>query len=1168
MGNRLKIMERKLTNLLQLTLVLAVLFVSASVAHAQTTAGSLTGSVVDAQHATISGASVTAKEEEQKLQFAAKTNDLGFFVFPQLPPGTYNLTIALKGFKTIERKGIAIHGNDNLSLGELTLPLGEVSQVVEVTATAAPLQLQSAERSDSLVSEQMQNIAVNSRSYLDLVKLVPGVVSTVDLKTAGTTGLGSISVNGSRANQNQLTINGIGDVDTGSNGTQNVTLSLDSVREFKILTSAYQAEYGRSSGGQISVVTKSGTSEFHGSGAWYHRHEGLNANNWLNNLRGLPRPLFRFNDVDYTIGGPVDIPHSKILEKKDKLFFFWSQEFQEQLRPQGVRRITVPTALERQGDFSQSVDSNGRPFHFIKDPLSSLPCKSGSTAGCFQNGGVLGRIPQNRLYAPGIALLNLYPLPNVTGQNGFNFQSQISDSYPRREDLLRLDYNFSPKSRFWMHRIINSNTFTSQYGSFVLGPNVPITPISVANPGYGYAFGNTYIFSPTLVNEVTFGWTSNSFLIAPSTNAYTRTASGIHLPVLFPSAVQLDLIPNATFGGSRIANSPSIGGASCAACGPFRNYNTTIDLTDNLSKVLDRHTLKTGVYIHRSRKNQSAFADNNGNYNFGDNGNNSLDTGFGFSNAAVGVFNSFDQASAYVLPAYRNWNLEGYIQDTWKLNRQMTLDYGLRVAWYQPQYDSSLQGSTFVPSLFNPASEPQLLPNGRIVPGTGNLLNGIIQAGHGASKYLTSNRGAQWGPRLGFAWDIAGKQKVVFHMAGGVYYDRTQGNNTAFFEIQNPPANSVPTLTNDYATSLSSSTKVILSPAGLQAIAPEGKIPTTYQFTSGLQASLPFHMVLETAYVGSISNHQANQLNLNAIPYGATFLPQNQDPAHAACSIPGCAAKNVNLLRRYPGFGDIILHANNATSNYNALQVSVNRRTTRGLFLGGAYTWSKNLGTASNDGGFFRIDGLDRFANYGPVGQDRRHNFTLNYVYEVPGVPLDNFILRALTHGWQMSGFVHMESGSPFTPSFSITGESNQNLTGSYTEPARVAVIGNPRTGSDNPFNRLNALAFAAPVAGSKGFESRLNYLNNPWMNTWDTSVQKSFSFERGVTLRLRVDAFNVLNHTQFSGINSNLSFNQAGVVQNLAYDSNGNLVRQNGFGTVNGARDPRILQLSVRVNF
>lgn len=1161
-------MTRTFLSFVQSTLILVAIMISSLTGYSQTTAGSLTGNVVDIQRAVIPNADVTATEQEQKVQLTAKTDSLGHFVFPQVPPGTYTVVVKSKGFETVERRGVVIHGNDNRSIGDLQMPLGQVEQVVEVTSTAPPMQLESAERSDSLVHQQIENIAVNSRSYLDLVKLTPGVVSTVNLQTAGTGGLGNISVNGSRANQNQLTINGIGDVDTGSNGTQNVTLSLDSVQEFKILTNSYQAEYGRSSGAQISVVTKSGTSEFHGTGAWYHRNDSLNANNWENNFRGLPRQLFRFNDFDYTIGGPVYIPHSKILEKKDKLFFFWSQEFQEQLRPEGVRDVTVPTALERQGDFSQSVDKNGKPVNLIKDPLSSLPCTAAQTGGCFADGGVLGRIPQNRLYAPGLALLNFYPKPNTTGQLGFNFQSQISDSYPRREDLLRLDYNFSEKSRFFMHRVVNSNTFTSQYGSFVLGPNVPVTPISVANPGYGYAFGNTYSFSSTLINELTLGWSNNSFLIAPSTNAYTSAATGINLPVLFPNAVQLGLIPNATFGGSRIANSPSIGGVSCGACGPFRNYNTTIDLTDNLSKVLGRHTLKTGAYIHRSRKNQSSFADNNGNYNFGDNSNNPLDTGFGFANAAVGVFNTFDQASGYVVGAYRYWNVEGYVQDTWRLTRRLTLDYGLRLAWYQPQYDSSLQGSTFMPSHFNAANAPQLLLNGRIVPGTGDPLNGIVQAGHGVSKYLTDNRAPQWAPRIGLAWDVTGKQQVVFHAAGGVYYDRTQGNNTAFFEIQNPPATSVPTLTNDFVNNLSSSTNPILNPPGLQALAPDGKIPTTYQFTTGLQTTLPFHTVLETAYVGSVSNHQANQLNLNAIPYGATFLPQNQDPTHPACSLPGCAAKTVNLLRPFPGYGDIILHENEATANYNALQVTANHRVSKGLFLGAVYSWSKALGTASNDGNFFRIDGLDRLANYGPTSDDRRQNFNVNYFYEFPGLSSNNFFLRTLTRGWQTSGFLQLLSGSPFTPSFNINGEGNQNLTGSFTEPARIAVVGNPRTGSNNPFQRLNGLAFAPPVAGSRGLESGVNYLTNPGVNNWDMSVQKTIAVQEKVSLRMRLDAFNVFNHTQFSGINSNLSFNQAGVPQNLPFNSSGALVNANGFGTVNGARDPRILQISLRAAF
>jgi len=1119
---------------------------------------------------------VTATEQSKNIRLVTKADNSGRFVFPQVPPGIYTVTIENMGFKTFEQLGVTLHANDKLSIGEVTMAIGDVSQVVEVTSTAVAMQLESAERSDALVGRQLQNLAVNSRSYLDLVKLVPGVVSTVNLQTAGTTGLGSIAANGARANQNQLTINGIGDVDTGSNTTQNITLSLDSVQEFKILTSAYQAEYGRSSGAQISVVTKSGSSDFHGTGYWFHRNEGLNANNWMNNFKDLPRQLFRFNDAGYTLGGPVYIPKSKILESKNKLFFFWSEEFQEQLRPQGARHVTVPTALERQGDFSQSVDQNGNLFNRIRDPLSGLPCTATNTTGCFADGGVLGRIPQNRLYGPGMALLNMLPMPNAPGNKGFNFQSQISDSYPRREDLLRLDYNMSDKSRFFMHRIINSNTFTSQYGSFVLGSNTPVTPVSVANPGYSWAFGNTYSFSATLANELTLGWSNNSFLIAPTTNSYTRTATGVNLPLLFPDAVQLDLVPNVSFGGTRIGNSPNFNIGSA----PFANYNTTIDLTDNLSKVLHSHILKTGAYLQRSRKNQSSFADNNANYDFGDNASNPFDTGFGFSNAAIGVFNRFDQAARYVVGQYRYWNIEGYVQDTWKLNRRLTLDYGIRLAWYQPQYDSSLQGSTFLASAYNPAQAQQLFasgPNkGKVIPGSGNPLDGIVQGSNGFSKYLTKNRGPQWGPRVGLAWDVTGKQQVVFHAGAGVYYDRTQGNNATFFELQNPPVASQPAINFGFANTINPSGIALAGPPGLQAIDQNGKIPTTYNYTAGIQVNLPYKFLLDTAYVGSISNHQPDQRNLNAIPYGATFLPQNWDPSllnssgQPTCPLPGCAAKGVDFLRPFPGFGDIILHENSATANYNALQVSLNRRITRGLSMGANYTWSKALGTATADGNFLRIDGLTRFADYGPTGNDRRQNFVLNYVYEVAGLHSGNFLLRNLTNGWQVSGFVQFQSGSPFSPGFSISGEGNQNLTGSYTELARLVLVGNPHTGSSNPFQRLNPAAFAAPVAGSIGLEAPNNYLNNPGINNSDLSVQKSFGWfgERGVRLRLRLDAFNVFNHTQFSGINSTLNFNQAGVPQNLAYDSTGKLVNPSGFGTVNGARDPRILQTVLRLEF
>src|SRR5215471_4150719 len=315
----------------RVTILLSTILLLSGSSYAQTISGSIAGNIVDAQHAALANASVTAKDLEQQFTFSTRTDETGRFAFPQVPPGTYTIQVEAPGFKRMERSRIVLSANDKLALGELTMEVGAVTEQIEVSAQAVVLQTESAERSATLVSKQIENIAVNGRSYLALAGIGPGVVSTVNLATAGPGGLGSISANGTRTNSNQLTINGISNVDTGSNGSVNVTLSLDSVQEFKMLTGVYQAEYGRSMGAQINVITKSGTSEFHGSGYWFHRHDSLNANNWLNNRNGLPRNLFRFNDPGYTIGGPI---------KKDKVFFFFSQEYQRQLRPQTVHNRT------------------------------------------------------------------------------------------------------------------------------------------------------------------------------------------------------------------------------------------------------------------------------------------------------------------------------------------------------------------------------------------------------------------------------------------------------------------------------------------------------------------------------------------------------------------------------------------------------------------------------------------------------------------------------------------------------------------------------------------------------------------------------------------------------------------------------------------------------------
>jgi carboxypeptidase family protein len=1175
----------------KLIVIILCLLVAPLGSSAQSTSGSISGTVLDKDGAAITNAKVVVKDQSKQVNFTAVSDKEGRFTFTQMQPGRYNLTVESPNFRKFELKDVVLNANDKLSVGDVRLEVGAVEQIIEVVSEGQLLKTESGERSDALVGEQLQNVAVNSRTYLALAAVTPGVVVTGNYQTAGHAGLGNISANGARFNQNQLTLNGIGNVDTGNNGDQLATVSLDSVQEYKILTSNYQAEYGRSAGAQINVVTKSGTNEFHGSGYLFHRHEGLNANNWKNNRDGLGRNLYRFNDAGYTIGGPIKLP--KKLGLQDKLFFFWSQEYQRQLRPQGRRDVTVPTALERMGDFSNSVDKNGDKV-FIRDPRKSGVCNATNQSACFDG----NKIPQDRLYGPGLAILNMFPTPNAqsAANKGFNFTTQIPDSYPRREDLLRVDVNLSDRWKIFGHFLNNSDSVTSDYGSFVLGSNTPFgTPITDTRPGRSYAIGVTTIISPTMTNEFTWGYGHNQINIDPVNDGLTRTANGLsNLPFLFSDSIQNDFIPRFQFNGTRINNEPNFGTNNA----PFFNYNTTIDFVDNISKVWRQHVIKAGIYFQRSRKDQTSFANANGQINFGDSSSNPNDSGFGFANAALGLFNSYNQASKYATGQYRYTNLEFYLQDTWKATRRLTLDYGMRFYWIQPQYDTSHQTATFLPDRFDPNSAVTLYhptangvinpitgeradasDSGKIVPGSGTLFNGIAQADVDVSRYLMENRGIQFGPRFGMAFDITGKQNLVLRAGAGIFYDRFQGNET-FDMLTNPPTTVAPTLVNGDLRNVSPITdinqsNVHLSPFGLNAFSFEGKLPTVYNYSLGLQSKLPYELLLDVSYVGSVSRHLLQRLNLNAIPYGATFSSQNVDPTKTA-GLPGANALNADFLRPYQGFGDITLHQMGGTSNYNSLQVGLNRRFAKGLFFGVAYTWSKALATVTNDNDFIRIDGNTRLANYGPAGFDLRHNFTVNYIYDIPSLSrhfgrADNKFTRGIFNGWQLSGITRFQSGLPYGVGFSIPNVGNQNITGSYTEPARVRLVGDPLQGtSDDPYNRLNPAAYAVPAVGSIGLDAPVNYLVNPGVNNWDMSLQKTFSLKEKLRLQLRADAFNVFNHTQFSSINNTINFTSLtdSTPTNLPFKADGSVNNKNGFGTVNLVRDPRIMQLVVRLQF
>jgi hypothetical protein len=1169
---------------------------------AQTTSGSITGTVLDPQGATVPGANVRVTNMDQQAMLTTTTDTAGMFVFPHLLPARYTLTIEKDGFRKVEQRGVVLEANSALSLPPIKLEVGATAQSVEIVAEGDQVQT-SSDRGDTIVSKQLENVEVKGRTYLGLLQLNPGVRTDRDFST-NTNELGNIFANGSRGNQQHLTINGVTNTDYGANGRMLATVSIEAVQELKVLTGNYTAEYGFGSGAEISVVTKSGGTNFHGMGYWYFRDKGLNANTWRNDRDKVAKPYYHQNYVGYQIGGPVYIP-GKFNKNKDKLFFFWSDEYQRQLFPadgngNSIFRTNMPTTLERKGDFSQSVDKNNCPLTTTKTGCPAAPqILDPTTRQPFPN----GQIPQNMLYGPGIKLLNLLPLPNAPGNTGYNYVYQPSGTVPRHEQIMRMDYNATDKWRFygtWVQTPTDYVDINASPSGFGIMPNFPITTVKFNHPALLTTLNATRIISPTMTNEASFSVNYHANRIFPDNPAaISNSATGINLPTLYPQFA--GFIPNFGFSGTRMGSSPTlkyVGVGSNGAYAPWFGPVTILEGVVNFSWVKNRHLFKAGVYVHRDRKDQIAYLESEGVYDFGDSASNPYDTHFGFANTALGVYSSYTQATHLLTGRYRFTNLEWYAQDTWKITPRLTLDYGVRFYWIQPWFDYQQQISNFFPKLYDRSKAPLLylpaldannnrvavdprnpgvtLPNayiGTVIPSTGPLDNGILQAGHGINKYVQKAPGIHPAPRFGIAFDLTGHQNLIFRAGGGIMYDRYEGNEI-FNLLGNPPEALQTTLVNGFVNQLSPTAAITGAPtlSGVAGGALDygGKTPTAYKYNAGIQARLPWSMVLDASYVGTLGRYLIYNYPLNAIPYGADFLPQNQDLSKGArqAQPDGTRAYDSIFLRPYYGYGSIGQAVLGSTSNYNSLQMTLRRRFAKGLFLGMSYTWAKCMDTEG-----VRIDGKTRAGTYAPCSYDVGQTLVFNYVYELPKIDrlagaFNNPVTRAVFNGWQIAGTTMFRSGTPFSVGYSISGYGNAQLTGSPDLGARVKLVGDPRSGtSDSPYNRINPAAFLPPQPGSIGLESGYNYLRNPGLNNWDLTLQKSIPLkDEKLRMELRADAFNVFNHAQFNGINSSVSY--ASPTSTTPIPSSLFPANLNGFGTVTGTAPPRIMQVMARIVF
>ena len=1131
-------------------------------AFAQNVASSVTGLVADPSQLGIAAASTTLTDQATGRALVAETWADGTFTYPSVPAGTYTLRIETKGFKILEIKDVVVNANEVRALGKIVLQLGDVRESITVTAesTLAAVQLASGERSGLVSGAQLNDIALKGRDFWAMLQTLPGVVDdgTEGRETINWTDNRGTYINGGSDQSKNYSVDGIFSLNT-SNSTTVIQPNMDATAEVSVLTTNYRAEYGRMSSGVISVITKSGTRDFHGSGWAYVRHEALNANNFFNNRTGTPKSRYRYQIYGYSIGGPLYIP-KKLNTDKSKLFFFFSQEFDPITTDYGTMFSTMPTRLERQGDFSHSYDVNGALI-VIKDPLTGK-----------QFPGNL--IPSDRISGIGQSLLNSFPLPNYTDPNPqnryqWNYRSTFSAHTPLSNTVLRLDYNPFQSLSVSYRLVRNTQKTQPPWNNWEIGNNFLLTPMKEFTPGTSHLVQLTKVFSPTIINEAKFAYTlSNVSSDYADRSKVMRSATG-NLPQLYPDSGSPDFSPDISF-GSYPAN------AATLALGPGDWYwrGTQYSFIDNLSKVWSKHALKVGLavdyYRANARDTRSLWR---GAYSFARDTNNPFDSNDGFSNALLGTFDAYTELTARAKKNTVLKVIEEYIQDNWRVTKRLTLDLGVRFVSQPPEFDRNPRAvARFDPSLYVSGKSPvlyvpaldasgqrvgmdpttkTLVPAayiGLFVPNTGNPADGSAVCG--SDGYPAGCFKRNWifaAPRFGFAYDLFGSGKTALRGGFGIFYDTPDANSFESSE-GNPPVSYIPVQYYGNLSTMSSSTGLI-GPSILASQAGGGRLrlPTTMNFSLGIQHQAPKNFVVDVSYVGSQVRHLLLTREINAIPMFARFDPANADP-----TLPGKPLPD-DFLRRYIGYSSITSYEMAGTSSYHSLQAALNRRFASGLQLGIAYTFSKALG-ATGTSPYFST----RKWMYGPLPQDRRHVFVASYIYELPRIGTKTGFKPAgwILNNWQVSGMTSFATGAPVTPGFSTT--DGQDITGS-SEGARVTVAGNPNPLPENQrsfYRNFNTNAFVRTPQGSFG-NAGIGILREPGVNNWDLAISKNFPlWAEQRYLRFRAEFFNAWNHTQFSSVDTTAAFNPAGQQVNPT------------FGAFTAARSPRIIQLSARVSF
>ena len=1103
---------------------------------AQEITGSIVGTVSDPSGAGVPAATVTLTNTDRNAVVrSTTTSGAGEFSAPLLPIGHYSIAVEAKGFKRSVNAGVEVNVNDKLTVN-FNLEVGDVQQQVTVEGNQLQVELQTAAAQNLISGTQVRELALNTRNYQQLVRLMPGVVFTgigdqvylgVSNPFSGSSNQVSFAMNGGRTSQNNWTIDGADNVDRGANLTLLNYPSVDAIDEFRVLRGQYSAEFGRNASGMVNVITKSGTNQLHGDVYEFFRNDKLAANTFFNNLGavnpgpdGKARvPPLRYNNFGYTAGGPVYIP--KLYDGRNKTFFFFSQEFRRVIT-YGSFQGTLPTADEKNGIFPLPV------------------CVSVTAAGtCAQMSTTVTNInPVAQEYIKDI----FSKAPDAPASNVLNFA--LKNVFNARQELYRVDHMFNEKWSVF-GRFINDSIPTIEPRGLFTGASIPgVSDTSTNSPGKGFVTRLQGNLTPTMLNEVGYAYSYGAVL--STANGLDVASNSPDIQVNLPYPVTLGRIPTLNFSGT-IAN--------VTGFGPYRDYNRNHNWFDNFSKLAGKHTIKAGVTVDHYNKQENQATNNVGTFTFASTPRPTGVTAVqqAWANFLTGTVTSFTQSARDITPSILVNQTEFYVQDDYRVRSNVTINVGVRYSLFRQATDGNGYLNNFDPAKYDPAQAPQIDSNGNLVPGTGNLLNGIIVAGKNSpygSKVTNENNG-DIAPRFGISWDPFGDGKTAIRTGYGMAYDFTQVSNVYESPINANPS-SVQTIainnTSFQSPAGGGTVAVSVAPPALAGIGIPWKTPYMQQYSFDVQHEFPGQWVADLGYFGSKGTHLIGEPDINEVLPGAGVaagLTTANTPFNRTTD------PKLNQLRPYLGYNAINTIETWFNSKYNSVQFALKKRFGSSALVGLNYTWSKFLTNAGTDVAA-PMNVYNRQGDYGLSPYNRTQVFTADWNYELPFLKSSTGFLKYAAAGWQISGIVSIATGLPFNESDSTVGLDYGGLGffGSSQAGARGDQVCNPNANAPHTLLQwFDTSCFAnVPTGVVRPGNAGRNTIFGPGYQNWDMSAMKNFHFTESRYLQLRGEFFNIFNHTNFASLSAT----------RLAAT----------YGQITATRDPRIVQLALKLYF